>query len=64
MGFHRRIINEEVTKQHLDNNKLDVLYSSESLIFMDEFSSEVFEFFKNGKKTEEILSIINKENKQ
>ena len=64
MGFHRRIINEEVTKQHLYNHKLDVLYSSESLIFMDEFSSEVFEFFKNGKKIEEILSIINKENKQ
>jgi hypothetical protein len=64
MGFHRRIINKEVTKDYLDSNKLETLYSSESLIFMDEFSSEVFEFFKNGKKTEEILLIINEENKQ
>ena len=30
---------------------------------MDEFSSEVFEFFKNGNTAEEILLIINKEKK-
>jgi len=63
MGFHRRIINEEVTKKYIDSNKLEVLYSSESLIFMDEFSSQVFEYFKNEKTNEEILSLINKEKK-
>ena len=63
MGFHRKIINEEVTKNYLESNKLEILYSSESLIFMDEFSSEVFEFFKNGNTAEEILLIINKEKK-
>ena len=63
MGFHRRIINEEVTKKYIDSNKLEVLYSSESLIFMDEFSSQVFEYFKNGNTNEEILSLINKEKK-
>jgi hypothetical protein len=63
MGFHRRIINEEVTKEYITSNKLEVLYSSESLIFMDELSSEVFEYFKNGKTNEEILSLINKEKK-
>ena len=63
MGFHRRIINEEVTKEYIASNKLEVLYSSESLIFMDELSSEVFEYFKNGKTNEEILSLINKEKK-
>lgn len=59
MGFHRRIINEEVTKQHLNNQKLDVLYSSESLIFMDELSSKVFELFKENKSEEEILLHLN-----
>jgi len=63
MGFHRRIINEEVTKEYIGSNKLEVLYSSESLIFMDELSSEVFEYFKNGKTNKEILSLINKEKK-
>jgi hypothetical protein len=63
MGFHRRIITEEVTKKYIDSDKLEVLYSSESLIFMDEFSSQVFEYFKNGKINEEILLLINKEKK-
>ena len=30
---------------------------------MDEFSSQVFEYFKNGKTNEEILSLTNKEKK-
>lgn len=59
MGFHRRIINEEVTKKYLSNQKLEVLYSSESLIFMDEFSSKVFELFKENKTEEEILLYLN-----
>jgi len=63
MGFHRRIITEEVTKKYIDSDKLEVLYSSESLIFMDEFSSRVFEHFKNGKTEQEILVLINKEEK-
>lgn len=56
MGFHRRIINAEVTKRYLETEKLNVLYSSESLIFMDEFSSQVFELFKENKKEKEIIS--------
>lgn len=59
MGFHRRIINEEVTRAYIKSKKLDVLYSSESLIFMDEFSSKVFELFKEEKTYEEIYSLIN-----
>lgn len=56
MGFHRRIINEEVTKRYLETEKLHVLYSSESLIFMDELSSQVFELFKENKTEKEIIS--------
>jgi hypothetical protein len=62
MGFHRRIITEEVTKKYIDSDKLEVLYSSESLIFMDELSSKVFELFKNGMTTEEIKNRIYENN--
>lgn len=55
MGFHRRIINEDTTKRYLETKKLSVLYSSESLIFMDEFSSQVFELFNENKTEEEII---------
>jgi hypothetical protein len=63
MGFHRRIINNSVTLSYLENNKLDELYSSESLIFMDEISSEVFELFKKGLNVEEIKNKIYENNK-
>ena len=62
MGFHRRIINSNVTTFYLENNNLDELYSSESLIFMDELSSKVFELFKNGLNTEEIKNKIYENN--
>jgi transcriptional regulator len=62
MGFHRRIINNSVTISYLEKNKLDELYSSESLIFMDEISSKVFELFKNGLNTEEIKNKIYENN--
>lgn len=62
MGFHRRIINSNVTTSYLENNNLDELYSSESLIFMDELSSKVFELFKNGLNTEEIKNKIYENN--
>ena len=62
MGFHRRIINEEVTKKYIDSEKLDVLYSSESLIFMDELSSQVFELYSQGKSNHEIKTIIYEDN--
>ena len=58
MGFHRRIITEQVTQSYLDTDELSILYSSESLIFMDNFSSEVFELFKQGKTLEEIKNRI------
>ena len=62
MGFHRRIITEQVTKSYLNSDELSVLYSSESLIFMDELSSKVFELFKNGITTEEIKNRIYENN--
>ena len=62
MGFHRRIITEQVTKSYLNSDELSVLYSSESLIFMDDVSSKVFELFKGGITTEEIKNRIYEDN--
>lgn len=62
MGFHRRIITEQVTESYLNKDELAVLYSSESLIFMDELSSKVFELFKKGMTTEEIKNRIYEDN--
>jgi hypothetical protein len=62
MGFHRRIINEQVTKNYMEKYSLEELYSSESLIFTDEYSSKVFELFKEGKKDSEIIQITKIEN--
>jgi hypothetical protein len=58
MGFHRRIINSEVSESYLVEEKLSLLYSSESLIFMDKKSSVIFELFNLGKKEKEIIEII------
>jgi hypothetical protein len=62
MGFHRRIITEQVTKSYLNSDELSVLYSSESLIFMDDVSSKVFESFKDGLTTQEIKNRIYEDN--
>jgi hypothetical protein len=59
MGFHKRIINSETTESYLERDNLKVLYSSEALVFMDEYSSLVFELFNEGKSKEEILEKIN-----
>jgi len=59
MGFHKRIINFETTERYLERDNLKLLYSSEALVFMDEYSSLVFELFNEGKSKEEILEKIN-----
>ncbi len=46
----------------MEKYSLEELYSSESLIFTDEYSSKVFELFKEGKKDSEIIQITKIEN--
>ena len=58
MGFHRRIINEEVTRSFLYNRNLDDLYIGDSIILMDDFSSKVRELHRAGKTNDEILEIL------
>jgi hypothetical protein len=62
MGFHRKIINEETTKSYLNSNELHILYSAESIIFMDDVSSEIYELYKQGKDNQEIKKIIYENN--
>ena len=62
MGFHRKIINEETTKSYLNSDELNVLYSAESLIFMDDFSSKIYELYKEGKDNQEIKKIVYENN--
>ena len=62
MGFHKRIINFEVTEGYLNKDNLKLLYSSEALIFMDKMSSKVFELYEEGKSSQEIKKIIYEDN--
>lgn len=62
MGFHKRIINFEITESYLNKDNLSLLYSSEALIFMDKMSSKVFELYEEGKSSQEIKNIIYEDN--
>ena len=59
MGFHRTIINKTKTFEHLMDGTLSSLYSAESIIYTDEFSSFVRDLYLQNKTEKEILSIIN-----
>ena len=59
MGFHKKMINKKLTFSYLIENDLKTLYESESLIFMDEFSSFVRDLYVQNKTEKEILEILN-----
>lgn len=50
MGFTKRYVAEEITKKYLDESNLKGLFTSkvDTFIFVDEFSSKVYELFKEG----------------
>lgn len=60
MGFHKRHINIEITKNALKNKTLDKLYKAESLTFESDGSSKAYELYKEGKCEDEILEILDK----
>lgn len=61
MGFNKRYVNSEFSIRALKNNDLKNYYGkSDALIFEDELSSLIYEFYKSGLKPEEIITIINK----
>lgn len=64
MGFHRRIINKQVTFNYLIENDLKSLYDGESIILTDEFSSFIRDLYLQNKTEKEILEILNYNNNE
>jgi hypothetical protein len=60
MGFNKRYVSSISSIEALKKNSLKQYYGkSDSLIFADKISSEIYYLYKEGKTEEEILSIIN-----
>lgn len=64
MGFNKRIVDEEILMKYFEKNKpLKMLFKADSLIFMDNISSEAYDLYTMGKSDEEIkLTIKNIQN--
>jgi len=61
MGFTKRYVAEEITKKYLDESNLKGLFTSkvDTFIFVDEFSSKVYELFKEGHDDSQIKLKLN-----
>ena len=63
MGFHKKIINKQLSFSYLIENDLKSLYDADSIILTDEFSSFIRDLYLQNKTEKEILEILNyKEN--
>jgi hypothetical protein len=59
MGFNKRFLDKERIMESLGNKEpLSKLFSADAFIFMDDFSSKVYNHFKKGAKDKEIKKII------
>lgn len=58
MGFHKRFITKD-TIMLTDKSNINVLFSSDALIFGDEWSSEFYDLFNEGYEYNEILKKLN-----
>lgn len=59
MGFNKRFLDKERIMVSLDNKEpLSKLFSADAFIFMDDFSSKIYEHFKKGAKDKEIKKLI------
>lgn len=60
MGFNKRYVSSISSIEALKKNSLKQYYGkSDSLIFADKISSDIYYLHKEGKTEKEILSIIN-----
>jgi len=57
MGFHKRFINKD-TILLTEENHLNTLFSSDALIFGDDWSMDFYQLFKEGHKKEQIIKKI------
>jgi|Laugresu1bdmlbdd_1035124.scaffolds.fasta_scaffold00850_7 hypothetical protein len=59
MGFHKRIINKEMSFSYLLKEDLKSLYDAESIIITDDFSSFIRDLYLQKKTEKEILELLN-----
>jgi hypothetical protein len=59
MSYSKKIIGKEKLFDELDKNiSLNEIFSADSIIFVDNFTHEVYKLFKSGHSKEEILKKI------
>jgi hypothetical protein len=46
MGCHKRRVNQEILGYYIENNDLDNVFSADVLIFEDEISSKMFDYYQ------------------
>ena len=60
MGFNKRFVDREIIMESLGNNwPLSKLFSSDALIFLDNFSTNIYEHYAKGIGDNEIKNLIN-----
>lgn len=62
MGFNKRFVDKEIIMESLDNDwPLSKLFSSDALIFLDNFSTKIYEYYAKGIEDNEIKNLIDDE---
>ena len=60
MGFNKRFVDSKNSIIALNNDNLRAYYGkSDALFFEDSLSSQIYDFYKQGKSEKEILFLIN-----
>ena len=59
MGFNKRFVSVDTIKITIDNNlSIKKLFESDAVIFMDDFSNDVFKMVSNGISDSDIKKTI------
>lgn len=65
MGLNQRYISKKTIINTISNgDSINKLFSSDVIILEDKFSSEIYNFYKNGLKDKEIINIIKRNDKK
>jgi len=65
MGFNTRYVSEETIMRTIKNeDSLKRLFSSDAIIFLDEFSTKVYDSLKNGFSEKEIIKSLKYEKRK
>ena len=59
MGFNKRIVNKEnILDAFKNNTSLKQLFNADAIIFLDEYSSEVYKLFTQGMVDKDIFKTL------